>query len=176
MADLSEEQKREIVEALACHQDVPSIIRAFHIHHGIQLDRKQVGRYDPTRPYFAGGEKWREIFEARRQSLMQDVSIVPCAHKAYRLHMLQEGIDAARAAKNWVLMARLLKQAAEEVGSASTSQGTMQFDDPAERFAYESFKRVREMTPEERRAKVAELFRQAIEQTKAARPALSAAA
>lgn len=156
MADLSEEQKWEIVEALACFRDVPSIIRAFHIEYGITLDRKQVGRYDPTRPYYAGGEKWREIFDARRKACLEDVFAIPVAHKAYRLNMLQEGIDAARGAKNWVLMAQLLEQSAKEVGGVLTNQRDVRIDDSRRQ-------RAADMTPEERKAAIAEVIRQVME-------------
>lgn len=158
MADLTDEQKREIVEALACYRDVPSIIRAFHIEYGITLDRKQVGRYDPTRPYFAGSEKWREVFEARRRAYMEDISDVPVAHRGYRLNMLQRGVEAAEKAGNWLLAARLLEQAAKEVGGVFTNQQSFQLDSSSSRPAY------LDMTPEERRAKVADLIRQVMEQ------------
>src|SRR5690606_28106427 len=121
------------------------------------LTHKQVGRYDPTRAYYEGGERWREIFEARRKACLEDVSTIPVAHKAYRLNMLQEGVDAARAAKNWVLMAQLLKQASQEVGGSLTNERNVRMDDSYER-------RVRDMTPEERRAKLADLIREAMEQ------------
>lgn len=156
MADLTDEQKREIVEALASFQDVPSIIRAFHIEYGITLDRKQVGRYDPTRSYYAGGEKWREIFDAQRKACLEDVSAIPVAHKAYRLNMLQEGVDAARAAKNWVLMAQLLEQSAKEVGGVLTNQRDLRVDDQRRQ-------RAADMTPEDRKMAIAEVIRQAME-------------
>lgn len=157
MADLTEEQKREIVEALACYNDVTTIIAAFHRDFGLQLDRKQVGRYDPTRSYYAGGDKWREIFEARRRAFLEDLSAIPVAHKAYRLNVLQEGIDAARRANNWLLVAQLLEQAAKEVGGALTNERKLRVDDnlPV---------RARDMTPDDRKAAFAELVRQAMEQ------------
>ena len=176
MADLTEHQKLEIVEALAGFQSPSAIIAHFRSAYGLDLTHKQVGRYDPTRPYYEGGGRWREIFEAHRKACLEDVSAIPVAHKAYRLNMLQEGVDAARAAKNWVLMARLLKQAAEEVGRVYTSQGAVQSDDPAERAAYERFRRITGMSQEERRAAVAEIIRRALEERSeiAKAPAVSA--
>lgn len=157
MADLTEHQKFEIVEALAGFQSPSAIIAHFRSVHGLDLTHKQVGRYDPTRPYYEGGDRWRAIFDARRKACLEDVSAIPSAHKAYRLNMLQEGIDAARAAKNWVLMAQLLKQAAEEVGGALTNERNLRVDDARE-------KRARDMTPEERRAALAEIIRRAMEE------------
>lgn len=156
MADLTEEQKGEIVEALACYRDVPSIMRAFHMEYGIQLDRKQVGRYDPTRPYFAGSEKWREVFEARRRAYLEDVAAVPVAHQGYRLNILQRGVEAAEKAGNWLLAARLLEQAAKEVGGVLTNQRDLRIDDQRR-------PRAAEMTPEDRKAAITEVIRQAME-------------
>ncbi|OJU60540.1 MAG: hypothetical protein BGO08_10100 [Altererythrobacter sp. 66-12] len=159
MADLTEAQKREIVEALAGFQSSSAIITHFRSVHGLDLTHKQVGRYDPTRPYYEGGERWREIFEAHRKAYLEDVSAIPAAHKAYRLNMLQEGIDAARAVKNWVVMAQLLKQAAEEVGGALTNERNLRVDDAR-------VKRARDMTPEERQAALTEIIRRALEERK----------
>ncbi len=157
MADLTEEQKREIVEALACCRDVSSIIAAFHKDYGIQLDRKQVGRYDPTRSYYAGGEKWREIFDARRKAYLEDVTAILVAHQGYRLNMLQRGVEAAERAGNWPLVAQLLEQCAKEVGGVLTNARNVRVEDSRPQ-------RVRDMTPEDRKAAIAEVVRQAIEQ------------
>lgn len=62
MADLTDEQKLEIVAALACFREPAVIIQHFQSEHGLQIDHKQVGRYDPVRSYYAGGDKWREIW------------------------------------------------------------------------------------------------------------------
>ncbi len=155
MAVLTEQQKLGSVEAVAGFQTPSAIIADFRSVHGLDLSHKQVGRYDPTRPYYEGGERWREIFEARRKACLEEVAAVPAAHKAYRLNMLQEGIDATRSAKNWALMAQLLKQAAEEVGGAQTNERNVRIDNGR--------KRPEDMTHEERKAAVAEIIRQVID-------------
>lgn len=167
MADLTEDQKRAIVEALACFSDVPTIIGMFHKDYGIQLDRKQVGRYDPTRPYYAGGERWREIFEARRRAYLEDLAAVPVAHQGYRLNMLQRGVDAAAKAGNWLLAAKLLEQAAKEVGGAFTNQKNLRFERDCGRLDY------RDMTSQERGAALAELLRQGLEKRREQQTATS---
>ncbi len=156
MADLTEEQKREIVEALACYRDVPSIMRAFHQDHGIQLDRKQVGRYDPTRPYYAGGCKWREVFDARRKAYLEDVATVPIANQGFRLNELHDLYERAKKAGNLVLAAQLLEQSAKEVGGVLTNQRDLRIDDQRRQ-------RAADMTPEDRKAAIAEIIRQAME-------------
>lgn len=49
MAELTELQKREIVEDLAAFQSPTSIIDHFRSAHGLNLTHKQVGRYDQRR-------------------------------------------------------------------------------------------------------------------------------
>ena len=160
MADLIEEQKLEIVSMLACFREPSAIMAHFQSEHGLQLDRKQVGRYDPQRSYYAGGDKWRAIFDARRSAFLEDVSAVPIAHMGYRLQMLQQGLDAARRANNWPLVASLLEQAAKEIGGVYTSRRTLQISDTAPKSAAN-------LTPEERKAALTELIRQAMERRKA---------
>ena len=157
MADLTEEQKLEIVAALARFREPAAIIAYFQSEHGLEIDHKQVGRYDPQRSYFAGGEKWRVIFDAKRKAYLHDVAIVPIANQGYRLNAIQTGVDAAMKAEKWMVMARLLELAAREVGGMLTNQHNVRIDDNRP-------KRAIDMSPEERRAAMAEIIRQAMEQ------------
>lgn len=155
MAELTELQKCEIVEGLAAFQSPTSIIDYFRSIHGLELTHKQVGRYDPTRPYFDCGDRWRAIFEARRSAFLETIAAVPVSHKAYRLTILQKGVDAACAAGNWVLVIQLLKQAAREVGGTLTKQIESAADQPLA---------ARDMTPEERKAALAGIIEKAVDQ------------
>lgn len=156
MAELTEPQKLEIVEALACFADPGAIIKHFRSEHEIELTHKQVGRYDPTRPYYEAGDKWREIFDARRKKYLEDVASHPNANQGYRLGLLNEGIEAARKAKNWPLVASLLEQSAKEVGGVLTNQRDVRIDDSRRQ-------RAADMTPEDRKMAIAEVIRQAME-------------
>lgn len=153
MANLTEEQKADIVSMLACFREPAAIIRHFQSEHGLQIDHKQVGRYDPTRPYFAGGDKWREVFKAQRDAYLNDVSAVPIANQAYRLNLLQEGVDAAKRVGNWQLVAKFAEQAAREVGGSLTNQRNVQLDDAKPS--------ARNMSPEERKEALVEVFARA---------------
>lgn len=155
MADLTEEQKLELVSMLACFSEPAAIIRHFQSEFGLTIEHKQVGRYDPTRAYFAAGAKWREVFEARRAAYLNDVSAVPVAHQAYRLNLLQEGVDDAKRSGNWKLVAELAEQAAKEVGGILTNQRNHQIDDRKSS--------ARDLSPEERKSALAEIIRQAQE-------------
>ena len=155
MADLTEEQKFELVSMLACFREPAAIISHFQSEFGLTIEHKQVGRYDPTRAYFAAGSKWREVFEARRATYLNEVSAVPVAHQAYRLNLLQEGVDAAKRMGNWKLVAELAEQAAKEVGGILTNQRNHHIDDRKSS--------VRDLSPEERKNALTEIIRQAQE-------------
>jgi hypothetical protein len=163
MAELTDPQKREIVEALACFTEPAAIITYFQTEHELDLDHKQVGRYDPTRSYYAAGDRWREVFDARRKAYLEDVQAVPIANQGYRLQLLQEGIEAARKARNWGMVASLSKQAAEEVGGVLTNQRNVAIDDKRKQA-------IRDMTPEDRKLALAEIVRRAQEQLLATDP------
>jgi hypothetical protein len=169
MADLTDEQKLELVEALACFGEPATIAREFQEAHGIEIDRLQVGRYDPTRSYYAGGDKWRTIFEARRKAYLEDVATVPAANQGYRLQMLQKGIAAAEKQRNWVLVAALLEQAAKETGGLLTNERNLRVDDrrPA---------RLADMSREERVEAITEVIRQALESRQAAQATIEGTA
>ena len=152
MADLTEPQKREIVEALACYDESREIIAYFREEHELELTHKQVGRYDPTRPYYDAGDKWREIFAARRKAYLEEVTAAPVANQGYRLQRLQEAVEEERKGKQWALMAQLLKQAAEEVGGVLTNQRHTTIEEGRKLSA-------KDMTPEERQAALAEIIR-----------------
>lgn len=156
MANLTEEQKLEIVSMLACFREPAMIIRHFQLEYHMAIDHKQVGRYDPTRAYFAAGDRWREIFNVQRDAHLNNVSEVPIAHQAYRLNILQRGVEEAMLSGNWPLVAKLTEQAAKEVGSAYTSKRTVQIDQPVVRTA-------KSMSPEERQSALTEVIARALE-------------
>jgi hypothetical protein len=156
MADLTDEQKLEIVAALACFREPGAIIAHFQLEHGLDLDHRQVGRYDPSRSYFAAGDKWRAIFDAKRKAYLEEVASVPIANQGYRLNRLDEMASAALREGKRAEAAMYLKQAAEEVGGAMTNRRDLRIDENRR-------PRPSDMSPEERRSAMAELVRQALE-------------
>ncbi len=155
MPDLAERQKLELVGLLACFREPTAIIAHFRTEHGIELSHKQVGGYDPTRSYYDAGERWREIFDVRRKAYLDDVSNIPVAHQGYRLNALQIGTEAAMKAKNWALMARLLEQAARDVGGVLTNRSNVRLDDNRRQRAVD-------MSPEDRRLALAQVIADAM--------------
>lgn len=145
--------KLEIVSMLACFTGPTDIRKHLRSEHDLDLPEKQIGSYDPTRSYYEAGEKWREIFDAKRKAYLEDVAAVPAANQGYRLNVLQKGIEAALAKGNYMMAANLSKQAAEEVGGVLTNQRHLNVDDARKQ-------RARDMSPEERKDALAELVRQ----------------
>lgn len=156
MADLTEQQKTEIVLGHARFMSPSDIVVMLREEHGVECDTAQVVRYNPIKACYEGGERWRPIFEEARKAFLHEVAAVPVAHQAYRLNLLQEGIESARKARNWRLVGRLAEQAAKEVGGMLTNQHNVRIDDNQP-------KRAIDMTPEDRRAALAEIIRQALE-------------
>lgn len=127
MAELTDELRHEIVIALARFHSPAEIIKDLRVR-GIECDNTQIGRYDPTRPYFQAAEKWRELFDLTRKAYIEEASSVPAANQGFRLNLLHEGVMKARASGNLVLMASLLEQVAKEVGGALTNERVMRSD------------------------------------------------
>ena len=152
MAALTDQQKLEIVLALARFATLAEIARDFKERHDIVLPAMQIGIYDPTRTYFAAGEKWKKLFEEERERYLQDVQAIPIANQGYRLNVLQRGAEAAIARGNWPLVASLAEQAAKEVGGALTNQRNVNVTRPVD-----------DLSADERRAQFAELVRKALE-------------
>lgn len=144
-----------IVTELAQFRRHADVARMITEETGVTVDRFQVRTYDPTKAAYAGGEKWREIFDQVRSRYLSSIESVPIAHKAYRLNVLQQICDNARDRGNLVLAAATLEQAAKEVGNALTNERNIRMNGPMNSLS--------ELTPEERRAMVAEMLRNALE-------------
>jgi len=163
MPHLTDAQKTHIVMLLATFDTPIAVVVRMREDAGIEIDRSQVIRYDPTKPCFEGSERWREIFWATRKAYLEQLDPIPIAHKAYRLNELQRIYGRASQSGNLVLAMATLRQAAEEVGGALTNEQTLNVRRPVD-----------EMTAEERRAAMTELVRKALSQKEP--PSLSTAA
>jgi hypothetical protein len=155
MSELTEETKLEIVTRLA-RWDTPSEIVADLGKRGIETYPVQVGSYDPTRPYFDAGDKWREIFEAARKSFLENVSHIPAANQSYRLQVLQRGIEASLRSQKWSTAAALAEQASKEIGGAYSNERNVNINDARR-------PNPRDLSPEERKNALAEAIRAELE-------------
>lgn len=156
MVKLTDEVKTEIVQRLARYEGYSNIARAVSIKFGVTVTRFQVRTYDPTKPTFAAGEKWRIIFVEARRKYCQEIEAIPISHKAFRLNQLQWVLDRANRSGNLVLVNKTLEQAAKEVGNIAATERAPNLRD-SELKSYKLF------TPEERYNSVTEIFRSVIE-------------
>lgn len=121
MPKLSEEQKLFIVSQLACFERAPDIRAAVKERYGIDVNLVQIGTYDPnTVSGSRMSEKLKTIYLETREQFRANITDIPIANKAVRLRELQRLAD--NAAKNPVLRASILEQAAKEVGDAYTNK------------------------------------------------------
>jgi len=154
MAALSQTEKHQIVVLLAqftSYSDVAVIMRE---QFGVDIERFQVRTYDPSNARYAAGERWREVFNTARATYLASIEAIPMAHLGFRLNSLQRLFDKASARGNLVLACAILEQAAKEVGGTLTNARSVTVE-PSEH----SF---RHLSPEERRARVAEMLREAL--------------
>lgn len=154
MTKLSEAAKHEIVVLLARFTSAADVVVYMREHFGIEIDRFQVRAYDLSSSRYEAGEKWRPIFEAARRAYLETIEAVPIAHKAYRLHQFQRALDRAQQTGNLVLVCDILERAAKEVGGAFTNERKVAVEPSGHSF--------RDLTSEERRARVADMLREAL--------------
>ena len=152
MAKLEDHHKLAIVEYLADFRGYAEITRLMKEEWEIEIDRAQVRSYDPTKPAYAGGDKWREIFEARRKGYLTTMEDLPIANEHFRLRQLQDFFFKARDSGNMVLASKFLQQADEASEKINARQ-------PKDNSRYSSF---RHLTPDERRMAVADMLREAL--------------
>lgn len=122
MAELTPEQKREIVTLLACFNSPAEVVAEMRELHEVDLTIRQVVGYDPTRLTFDAGDWARELFEQVRDKYTHDIASIPAAQQAWRLNELGKGYKRAMKAKNQVLANQTLKQIAEELGGSYTNE------------------------------------------------------
>lgn len=155
MAEFTEAQKLEIVTMLACFREPATIVKHLGDEYGIETDTRQIGAYDPTRSYYDAGDKWRDIFDAKRKQYIEEVASVPSANQGFRLNLLHEQIVKAAREDKPALMAQLLEQVAKEVGGVLTNMRDVRIDDNRR-------PRVSEMSAEDRKAMLAGLIAEAM--------------
>ena len=155
MSKLTDDIKLMIVTELAQFRRAADVARMITSETGVIVDRFQVRTYDPTKAAYAGGEKWREVFNQVRSRYLTSIESVPIAHKAYRLNVLQQICDDALSKGNAVLAAAILEQAAKEVGNSLTNERNFG--------VHGSKNSMSDLTPEERRAFVTEMLRNALD-------------
>jgi hypothetical protein len=113
-----------IVKSLACF-DAPSlVIAAVKSEFGESVTPQMLTYYDPTKA--AGrralARRWRLLFEQTRKDFLDELNTIGVSHRAARLRKLDRHVMLHDEAGNSIVMARLLKQAAEEMGDIETNR------------------------------------------------------
>ena len=124
MAALNTKVKAYIVKGLATYMTPSEVVDAVKKEFGgFIVTRQQVAKYDPDKASGVNlSDKWRELFKKHRKNFNDEIDSIPIANKAYRLKMLDEMAREALESKNRPLAAKLLAQAAKEVGEAFTNR------------------------------------------------------
>ncbi|MDW5433044.1 DUF2280 domain-containing protein [Acinetobacter baumannii] len=114
MAALKEQVKIFIVQTLACMDTPQQVANAVKQEFNIEIDRKQVQLYDPTKA--AGknlSKKYKDLFHKTREDFKKNVYDIPLANKAYRLKELQKIYEDWK--NNRLMKQGVIKQVREEM-------------------------------------------------------------
>lgn len=124
MAALNTKVKAYIVRGLATYMTPSEVVDAVRKEFdGLIVTRQQVAKYDPDKASGVNlSDKWQQLFVKHRKSFNDEINSIPIANKAYRLRMLDDMVREALESKNRPLAAKLLEQAAKEVGEVFTNR------------------------------------------------------
>lgn len=120
MPALNEDQKRFIVQGLACFRTPSEVAEAVKEEFGVEVPREQVRNYNPLQVDVAA--KWRALFVETRERFLADIAEIGIAHQSFRLRELLDLYQQAKRSRNAMLAASLLEQAAKERGGMFTNR------------------------------------------------------
>jgi len=120
MARLTDTERKEIVRRLACFESPSEVKEWASTELEKDLSLEQIAHYDPTRRDRAG-QKWRDLFHETREAFLSDLDTIPLSHRAVRLRELTDLYERAKEQEEVEKAARMLKQAAKEVGDKFTN-------------------------------------------------------
>jgi hypothetical protein len=119
MATLTDTERRKIVKRLACFESPPEVAEWAVEAFGKDVTVGQIHHYDPTRCDDTA-QKWTQLFQDTREAFLSDLETIPLSHRAVRLRELQRLYDRLKDGDE-TEAARLLKQAAKEMGDKFTN-------------------------------------------------------
>lgn len=124
MAVLNTKMKAFIVRGLATYMTPSEVVDAVKQEFdGLEVTRQQVSKYDPDKASGVNlSDKWQQLFVKHRKDFNDEINSIPIANKAYRLKLLGDMAVEAFESKNRPLAAKLLEQAAKEVGEVFTNR------------------------------------------------------
>jgi len=121
MASLRDSERREIVQRLACFESPTEVAEWASAEFEKDVTPNQVHHYDPTRAKDTA-DKWEELFQETREAFLNDLDTIPLSHRAVRLRELTDLYERAKEQEEVEKAARMLKQAAKEVGDKFTNR------------------------------------------------------
>lgn len=150
MAEFTDEIKRACVVAFAQFRTSAEVVAMVREQFDVETDLQQVRHYNPSHAQYRAGERWLELYETKRKDYIENVSAIPAANQGYRVNQLQKMAEEAMRQKNMVLAASLFEQIAKEVGGVLTNERNVKLESTKGSF--------RDLTPEERRGMVQDMF------------------
>lgn len=130
MAVLNDTERRKIVQRLATFESPVEVAEWASEEFEKDIEANQVVHYDPTRSDDIAN-KWQTVFKETREQFLNDFDAIPLSHQAVRLRELQRLYKYVTRAltrdgdggevSDLQEAARLLKQAAKEVGGKFTN-------------------------------------------------------
>lgn len=117
---LDDEVRREIVTRLALYER-PSDIHRDLEGRGIKISQQAIKAYDPTTMSHTPAKKWVDLFNATREAFLQETATVAIAHRAVRIHRLEQLYHRALDNNERREAAGYLEQAAKEMGNVFTN-------------------------------------------------------
>lgn len=150
MPRLSSEVQRAIVRGLAMFRTPTEVQTEIRELYQVEVPLPQILYYDPESAGTDVAPVWRELFRETREKFIRATDDVAVAHRAYRIRELGDLYRRAKT-RNPLAAAKLLEQAAREMGDAYTNVQVLKGD------SAEAAARLLNMTPEEVRVEMARL-------------------
>ena len=116
MQRLTKDMKRRIVEHLACYCSHAETARLLDEEFGVSITLRHIRAYDPNTFQFAGSADWIDYHRLVREKFAVEIKSIAILHRAYRLNELQNLYYNAKDNGNLRQAAKMLEQAAKEVG------------------------------------------------------------
>ena len=117
MATLNKQQKRFIVERLACFEQPSAVAAAVHEVFGVEVSRQQVYNLDPSKAANDDriADDLRDLFAEARERFKAEAEAIPVANRSYRLARLQKLLDDERLSRNPKHVRDVLRDARDEM-------------------------------------------------------------
>lgn len=117
MRRLPELVKRRIVEHLACYQSHAEVAALILEEFGLAVTPRHVRVYDPQSFQYAASHQWLDHHCAVRERFRSELGSIAIYHRAVRLQRLEDLYLRAAEKEDGLQAAKLLEQAAKEVGN-----------------------------------------------------------